>query len=197
MVVVGQVLKTKNKKKQKFELDHCTSYAPISHQGRMRFLKGKWVLCLSTKVLTKHSLFPLSVFHIVVKEVLCTVNAGMKGKQKVVERSRQERGSVCPTEETFQNGNRPWDCRSPIQNTPQKALYQQQCFCSTEIQVERKSVCGTLFSDRGKTSALVFLIPTRWEFAIATRFHLEPLGGPRGMTKQHWRNHNAKYCKKP
>lgn len=26
-------------------------------------------------------------FHIVVKKVLCTVNAGMKGKQKVVERS--------------------------------------------------------------------------------------------------------------
>jgi len=37
--------------------------------------------------------------HIVVKEVLCTVKAGMKGKQKVVERSRPERGSVCPTEE--------------------------------------------------------------------------------------------------
>lgn len=47
------------------------------------------------------------VFHVVVKEAFCTTNAEVNEKQKVAERSRQERGSVRPTEETFQNGNRP------------------------------------------------------------------------------------------
>lgn len=102
-------------------------------------------------------------------------------------------------EETFQNGNRPWDCRIPIQNTPQKALYQQQCFCSTEIQVARKSVCVELFFVTKRTEkerADLFSKCAR-SSPFPSRFHLPPPGSPRGMTKQHWRNHNAKYRKKP
>lgn len=89
-------------------------------------------------------------------------------------------------EETFQNGNRPWDCRSPIQNTPQKALYQQQCFCSTEIQVARKSVCvwnSSLWQSEQRKSALTCFLRARG----VRRFHHDSIFRLQAV-REEWQN---------
>lgn len=57
------------------ELDHCTSYAPISH-GRMIFLRENVVFI--NKSLDKETFFVSFVYFVIVKEAFCNTDAGMK-----------------------------------------------------------------------------------------------------------------------